>query len=361
MRILADICHPAHVHLFRNAIKLWKAEGHDVRITIRDKDITKQLLELYDLPYVCLSKASRGIVAMGLELASRNLRLINLTRKWRPDVMLGMASPTVAQVGALLRIPSVIFTDTESGRLQNHISFPFATRICTPQCYLHDAGRKQVRYKGYHELAYLHPNYFQPDASVLDELGLNSGERFSIVRFVGWKAMHDRGRKGPSPEQKKALVLRLAELGRVFVSSEEQLPDDLEQFRFRLPYTRMHDALAFASLIFGESSTMSSEAAMLGVPSVFVYPFVELGITQEQSNYWKILHWFAPEDFQQALDKGVDILEKNDIAHWRSIGKRLVSECNDVTSFIAHQAYDFDRTKESRATDTTEASQWGNN
>ncbi len=111
----------------------------------------------------------------------------------------------------------------------------------------------------------------------------------------------------------------------------------------------MHDALAFASLVFGESSTMSSEAAMLGVPSVFVYPRVELGTTQELVNRWKILNWFTPDDFQQALDKCEHILEKHDVAHWRSIGERLACECDDVTSFIIQQAYDFDGKRESPA------------
>lgn len=361
MRILVDIGHPAHVHFFRNAIQHWTSNRDDVCITIRDKDITRQLLDEYGLDYVCLSRASAGVLPMGGELIARNLRLRRLVKRWRPDVMMGIAGVSVAQVGRLLGIPSVVFTDTESATLINKLLFPFATRICTPECYLRDVGRKQIRYKGFHELAYLHPDYFQADQSVLGELRVELGEPYSIVRFVGWKATHDRGLHGISVDDKHAAVERLASCGRLFISSEGDLPDALEEYRFPLARKRMHDALAHASLIFGESSTMSSEAAMLGVPSVFVYPLVELGTTQELASHWKILHWFGPDKSRQALDKGAGILEKNDIAHWRSIGKRLVSECDDVTSFIVHQAYDFHNTRASRATDTTEASQRSNN
>ena len=105
---------------------------------------------------------------------------------------------------------------------------------------------------------------------------------------------------------------------------------------------------------------MSSEAAMVGVPSVFVYPHVELGTTQQLASHWKILNWLSPDEFRQALDKGVGILEKNDVAHWRSIGARLVSECDDVTSLIIQQAYDFDGASESRSTDTAKALRWSN-
>ena len=203
MRILIDIGHPAHVHFFRNAIQHWTSNGNEVRITIRDKDITRQLLDEYELDYVCLSRASVGTLRMGGELIARNLRLWRIARVWRPDVMMGIAGVSVAQIGKLLGVPSVVFTDTESAILINKLLFPFATRVCTPDCYLHDIGPKQIRYRGYHELAYLHPNYFIPDQTVLEDLGVEPGEPYSIIRFVDWKATHDRGRRGVSVDNKR--------------------------------------------------------------------------------------------------------------------------------------------------------------
>ena len=45
MKILIDLQHPAHLHVFRNAVERWRAEGHEVLITGRDKDILVQLAE----------------------------------------------------------------------------------------------------------------------------------------------------------------------------------------------------------------------------------------------------------------------------------------------------------------------------
>ena len=92
-----------------------------------------------------------------------------------------------------------MFYDTEHAHLSNAITFPFATRVITPECYRTDIGEKQIRYAGYQELAYLHPDRFQPDPGVLDELGFTSNEPYFVVRLVSWKASHDIGQRGVIP------------------------------------------------------------------------------------------------------------------------------------------------------------------
>jgi len=89
---------------------------------------------------------------------------------------------------------------------------PFVDTIWTPSCFKGDMGRKHVRYDGYKELAYLHPKYFTPDKSVLDDIGQNEGEPFIILRFVSWSATHDIGEHGL--KNKLAYVRGLEKYGR---------------------------------------------------------------------------------------------------------------------------------------------------
>ncbi|MGZ3635963.1 MAG: DUF354 domain-containing protein, partial [Syntrophales bacterium] len=56
MKFLIDILHPKHVHFFRPLLKRWQERGHELSIVTRDKDITHQLLDLFNISYVCLSK-----------------------------------------------------------------------------------------------------------------------------------------------------------------------------------------------------------------------------------------------------------------------------------------------------------------
>ena len=51
MIIYIDINHPAHVHYFRNFIKIMKSKGHCFVITNRETPIINQLLDYYQIPH----------------------------------------------------------------------------------------------------------------------------------------------------------------------------------------------------------------------------------------------------------------------------------------------------------------------
>ena len=52
MKIFVDIGHPAHVHYFKNLIFNLKHKGHEFLITAREKDVSQELLDNYDIPYI---------------------------------------------------------------------------------------------------------------------------------------------------------------------------------------------------------------------------------------------------------------------------------------------------------------------
>ena len=183
MRIIVDIGHPGHVHFFKNFIWQMRERGHEILITASKKDVTLDLLDAYNFEYIITSKRYSGIM-LGYELLKRDLQLYNLTRKFKPDLLMGINNTIAAHVSRVTKAKSIIFTDTEHAKIANAITFPFSDVICTPSCYRGDIERKQVRYNGYHELAYLHPNRFTPNPAVLTELGLAEGDPFVVVRFV---------------------------------------------------------------------------------------------------------------------------------------------------------------------------------
>lgn len=241
MRILIDIGHPGHVHFFKNFILEMKDRGNEVLITARDKEISFLLLEKNQLDYTKTSSVKKGYFSLIHEWVLRDIEILQLSRSFNPDILLGIGNPVVAHIGKLCRKTSIVFTDTEHARFGNSITFPFASTICTPSCYRDDIGPKQIRYNGYHELAYLHPNYFTPDPAVLTELGLTEGDPFIIVRFVSWQASHDVGHHGI--RDKIGLVKELEKYGRVIITSEGALPSELEEYRMRVSPEKLHDPL----------------------------------------------------------------------------------------------------------------------
>jgi len=304
MKIVIDLTHPGHVHFFKNAYKTLLLKGHEVLLVARDKDITLQLLQDYGFPYQVLSKKRNGIIGLSSELVLHEIRLIRIAKKYKPDLILEIGGTFIVHAAKLLNIKSIVFTDTEHAKVSNSITFPFATTICTPESYHDDLGKKQLRFNGYKELAYLHPNQFTPDKSVLTKIGLNENDRFFILRFISWGASHDIGQTGLADDEKIALVDQLNPYGKVFITSEGDIPEELEPYQLDVSPTYMHDLLYYASMYIGEGATMASEAAVLGTPSVYINP-LSSGNIEEIKNKYHLMHHFPSKE--GVIEKIVDM------------------------------------------------------
>lgn len=331
-RILVDITHPAHFHFFRPAMEKWQQKGYELIIGARAKDVTLQLLDSFGYEYTVLSQVRSGMVGLFVELVEHQIRLWRLIQRERPAVILEVAGTFIVHVAALSGIPALVFYDTEHARLSNAITYPFATKIITPQAYEGNIGHKHIRYNGYQELAYLHPNYFRPNEQVCDELGLEQGEQYFIIRFVSWGASHDRGHNGFTQEGQRALVKMLESYGSVVISSEAGVPPELEEFQYNLSPARMHDALAYATLFIGEGGTMATEAALLGTPSIFVST-LDAGTWHELQNRYGLLYFFKEES--AAMNKVQELLSNPNLkTAWQSKRGEMLSEKIDVTEYI---------------------------
>ena len=198
--------------------------------------------------------------------------------------------------------------------------------------------RKQVRYNGYHELAYLHPLYFKPNPSVLQELGLNSEDKFAIMRFVAWQASHDIGQHGFNLETKRRAVRELEQHIRVFITSENPLPTEFEKYRMSIPPEKVHDLLPYAAMCIGEGATMATEAALLGTPSIYVSSlWNKLGNFIEMGTKYDLIYSFQAAD--RAIEKALEMLQQADIKkQWAAKRERLMADKIDVTQFMVELA-----------------------
>jgi predicted glycosyltransferase len=336
MRILIDIGHPAHVHFFKNAIWKLQSDGHEVEITAREKEITTRLLDAYGFRYHNLGKNQKGLTNKAISMIKTDLKLYKIAKNFNPDVMAGIHNPYIAHVSKILKKPSLIFTDTEHAKLASSLTFPFSTIICTPACFKSNLGKKQIRYDGYHEYSYLHPNYFKPNSLVLNKLGLQKNDQFIIVRFVAWNASHDVRDKGFNDPVK--VVKSLEEFGRVIITSEKNLPIELLSYKADIPPEDMHHLLYYASLYIGESATMASESAILGTPSIFISTS-RRGYTDELEEKYELVYNFSdPINGQrQALDKAIELLKTENLkTEWKRRRDLMLCGKTNVTEFIVH-------------------------
>lgn len=335
MRILIDIGHPAHVHLFRNFAFETISNGHKVLFTCREKEFEIELLSHFNFTYKSFGKKYKSSFGKILGMFEFDYKEFKVALKFKPDVFLSHGSIYAAHAAYLMRKPHISLEDTYNFE-QIRLYKPFTKHILTAD-YNHPLiSKKVVKYAGYHELAYLHPKRFTPDISVLKELGISIDEKYVIIRFVSWNASHDIGHVGISYENKLKAIEKFSKYAKVFISSEGPLPKEFEEHRIPTKPHRIHDALAFASMIFGESSTMAEEAAMLGVPAIYLFNNSTIYTTHLEKEYGLIHNYSEQKDVQEiAIEKGLELLQNNNIKEiWREKKEKMLEKKIDVTSFL---------------------------
>jgi predicted glycosyltransferase len=177
--------------------------------------------------------------------------------------MFGFSAINICLLGRLFKIRTILFADTEDAGWISKLTFPYASKIIIPETFKRSFPKREIRFKGTHELSYLMD--FNPNNSTLNLLGR---EKYVILRFVSWQASHDIKESGLSYTQKKRLISLLEKDFKVFISSEKPLPKELRKYKLRIPPHKIHDAMYFAEMFIGESQSMATEAGLLGTPSI---------------------------------------------------------------------------------------------
>lgn len=345
MNILVDIGHPAHVHLFRNLITLLGERGHKVVVTVRDLPPATTLLGHYGIPYIIIGSRGGSLAGKGLTQLLLDIRMVKLGRKHSVDLAIG-SSITVAHASRLGMMRSVVFDDDddEVQPLMTRFGHPFAHRLLSPAALRgHRRQRSAVYYEGYHELAYLHPGRFTPDPAIPAMAGLKPGEKYFIMRFNLFKAHHDTGVHGLTLARKLRLAERLSEEGKVFVTTEGKLEPELEKYRFPVAPHLIHSFLAGATLFAGDSQTMTSEAAVLGVPALRCNTLARsISYLNEQELKYGLTYGFLPAEFENMMKKIDELLSMPNLKEeWQRRRHVMLSEKIDVTSFMLNYLEDY--------------------
>jgi predicted glycosyltransferase len=345
MKYLIDIGHPAHVHYFKNYARLVSNRGAEVLFTCRDKDVTISLLEHYGFNYINFGRNFKSRAGKIFGLIYFTLKLFLVSLKYRPDVYLN-ATIYSAFTAWILRKLHISLEDTFN-KEQVRLYLPFTDCVLTGNYEHPSLGRKEIRYNGYQELLYLHPNHYKPDPGIYQKLGIDYGTPYAIIRFVSWNASHDYGHKGISYENKIKAVREFEKYVSVFISSESELPVELQPYQIKIDPYLMHDAIAFASLIIGESFTMLSEAAMLGTPAVLIHNTKSYYLYDQEVNYGLVFNYCESEDDQlKAINKAIELLKQPGLKNeWKKRRDLMLKDKIDATEFLVWFVESFPESK----------------
>ena len=339
MKVLIYLGHPAHFHLFKNIIKNLSGSGNDVKILIKKKDILEDLLIRSNIPFMNILPEGRGDSRSGIAMGmvKRDLRLMQFCIKFRPDIMVG-TSAEIGHIGTLLRIPSINVNEDDADvvPLFSKLSYPWSTYILSPTvCNNNKWGKKSIKYEGYHELAYLHPNHFSPRKEIV-EAYFHNDKPYFLIRFAKLTAHHDAGVRGISDELASRIIETLEPKGTVYITSERSLIPQFEKYRISINPLDIHHVMAYASIYIGDSQTMAAEAGVLGTPFIRFNDFVgRIGYLNELENKYKLGFGIKPSEEEKLFSTIRILLNTPDLRQeWQKRRQKMITDKIDVAAFM---------------------------
>ena len=276
MRVWVDLTNTAHVLVLRPLVELLERQGHEVELTARPLSHTLELLDAWGHPYTPLGRhGGAGRLGKGRAAAARVPQLLRFARGRGFACALAHGSTDLPPACRALGIRSTTMFDYEWAAVQHHWNCRLASRVLVPEAIpLERLARygarppKLVRYAGLKEEYYL--SGFQPDSSVLSELGLDGSRVLCVVRTAPSYALYLGGSENPlldrvlrrlaAAENAQAVVLARTEKQRQAVRAVSD--------RLVVPERAVdgRSLVAFADLLVSAGGTMNREAAVLGTP-----------------------------------------------------------------------------------------------
>jgi hypothetical protein len=281
VRIWIDMTAPAHVLVFRPVIERLKARGHDVTVTARDYAQTLELLQMQRIDHFAFGRhggASQAQKALALFRRTGAMRRFGQKRDFQ--LALAHGSNDLALAAASLGIPAANTFDYEFAVQQHNIGCRLARRVMVPDRIpperLERFGvgpDKLVQYPGLKEEYYLAD--FTPDASALDELGVDRERVVVVFRPPPDVSLYHRKSNPLFPQVLDhlgrhdgvhAVVIPRTDAQRAYVR-ELDLPSVI------VPDGAVdaQSLIALADLVISAGGTMNREAVALGTPVYTTY------------------------------------------------------------------------------------------
>ncbi|MFH2112160.1 MAG: DUF354 domain-containing protein [Candidatus Bathyarchaeota archaeon] len=311
MKIIVDILHPADINFYKNALRILKTDygvNYELIVLPRSSVVPIIQQEYPENNFICIGNYRYSLAGKILCLIQRTILIMKYLRHIDFDIVTSFGSYGIAQAAYLLNKPSVIFHDDVEYKLSFDSFKNFASRIVlTSQNTI--IGKNIVKYDGFKELAYLHPNYFTPNDDVLLEYGLEP-LNYVLIREVSNSSFNYRNL---IQGQLVDVCHHLRKMGLEVVLSLENkaLKDKFEGkcILLKEPVSDVHSLLHFALLTITSGDTMARESCLVGTPSIYTggRKMSVNKVLEDKSCLFNI----EANNTERIFDKVKDIIENN--------------------------------------------------
>ena len=280
MRIWVDLTNSAHVVVLRPLVELLEERGHEVTLTARPLSHTTELLDDWGHEYTVIGRyGGVGRAGKAAAAGARTAQALAFARGKRFDYGLAHGSTDLPPVARVLRFPNTTMFDYEWATLQHSLNCRLATRVLIPDAIPPERVArygarppKLVQYPGLKEEYYLAG--FEPDQSVLDDLGLDAASPVAVVRTAPSYALYLGGSENELvPRVLRRLLEGEAQVVVLARTDAQRAAIRMLDARLIVP-DRVVDGrslAAVADLVVSAGGTMIREAAVLGTPTWSIF------------------------------------------------------------------------------------------
>ncbi len=337
MNVLVDFNHPADVNFFKNAVKQLAAENHKVVLTYRHRGKLATILnfELGQFNPVCIGTHQKGFFRKVAGQLLRDLEFIQFQKKKKIDVSICLG-PTNAIASTVNRIPYLAFEDDPEYKITFYHANLFATRHIMPD-FIKVSKKNIFKYRGFKELAYLHPRYFQPDVKALDKYSLTPAE-YVFIREIHNVSLNYKSGSSILDE----VIKKVSDCGfKILLSLENK--EQKEKYKnnctiLEEPVTDIYSLIKYAKFTVTSGDTVARESSLLGTPAIYTGgramavndEFIDIGILSKLENLSDIFN-------------RIDMLAKNNLDLNKVIEHKIETEWDDVTQVIINHVKAFDK------------------
>ena len=266
--VIIDITHYPHVNFYKHAIKILIEKNVDVHVILRPRGKLVSIFqkECPNVPFVLIGQHRKTIYGKMFDLVERDIAFLKYLRKTEFNAGTGFGSINIAHTTRFFGKPAIIFGDDIEYKLVYYLIKPFATKLVMSSS---AHGKNLLKYNGFKELAYLHPNHFKPDKKALEPYDLNQYE-YVFIREVSSASLNYR--KMEMGKLSKILnYLKEKDLKIVLSIEDKSLINLFKDHCIILkePVEDIHSLLHFAAFTVSSGDSIARESCLVGTPAIY--------------------------------------------------------------------------------------------
>jgi len=307
--VVIDILHYPHVNFYKHAIATLKEKNIDVHVILRPRGNLVSIFEkeCLDVPFVLIGQHRKTLFGKMADMVERDIAFLKYLSKIKFDAGTGFGSINMAHITRFFGKPSILFGDDIEYKLGHYLGHSLATRDVRPKC-VPAYGKNLLKYDGFKELAYLHPNHFKPNKKALEPYNLDPYE-YVFIREVSNASLNYRraemGKLSKVLDYLKEMNLK------ILLSIENKSLINIFKDHciiLKEPVEDIHSLLSFAHFTISSGDSMARESCLVGTPAIYTGGR-DMAINKELI---KRSCMFKVED-EESIKNTIDYIINNDV------------------------------------------------